>query len=138
MNRSEFQKLADLRAREAGVLLAAKCYDGAYYLAGYAVGCALKACIAKRTRRHDFPPPRSEVEACYTHDLTRLMKVAGLDKDFAAAEAADPVLSDSWDLVREWSEQARYARIARSRAINLIRAVIDAQHGVLPWSKTRW
>jgi hypothetical protein len=45
VNRAEFQKLADLRAREAGVLLAARCYDGAYYLAGYAVECALKACI---------------------------------------------------------------------------------------------
>jgi hypothetical protein len=50
VNRAEFQKLADLRAREAGVLLAAKCYDGAYYLAGYAVECALKECIARKTR----------------------------------------------------------------------------------------
>jgi HEPN domain-containing protein len=33
------------------VLLEAGLYAGAYYLAGYAVECALKACIAKKTAR---------------------------------------------------------------------------------------
>lgn len=36
MNRAKFRKLADVRVREAGVLPAAKCYDGAYDPAGYA------------------------------------------------------------------------------------------------------
>lgn len=138
MNRSEFQKLADLRAHEAGVLLAARCYDGAYYLAGYAVECALKACVARKTRRYDFPPPRNEVDACYTHDLARLLKAAGLDKDFAAARSADPVLSDNWDIVQQWSEQSRYVRISRSRSLDLNRAVNDPHHGVIAWLKTRW
>lgn len=30
-------------------------YDGAYYLSGYAVEWALKACIAKNVKRYDFP-----------------------------------------------------------------------------------
>ena len=46
MNRADFQRLADVRIDEAGVLLAAGRWSGAYYLAGYAVECALKACIA--------------------------------------------------------------------------------------------
>jgi hypothetical protein len=29
--------------------------DGAYYLAGYTVDCAIKASVAKRTQEHDFP-----------------------------------------------------------------------------------
>jgi len=33
-------------------------FDGAYYLAGYAVECALKACIAKGTQRFEFPDKR--------------------------------------------------------------------------------
>ena len=46
MNRSDFQQLADVRIDEAAVLFAQGKYDGAYYLAGYAVECGLKACIA--------------------------------------------------------------------------------------------
>src|SRR5205807_5441492 len=56
MNRADFHKLTEIRMREAKVLLDRKCDEGAYYLAGYAVECALKACIAKKTLAHDFPP----------------------------------------------------------------------------------
>ena len=55
MNRSDFQKLTELRITEARVLLESKCYEGTYYLIGYAVEFALKACIAKQTREYDFP-----------------------------------------------------------------------------------
>lgn len=37
------------------MLLTAGMPEGAYYLAGYAVECALKSCIARRTQEHDFP-----------------------------------------------------------------------------------
>ncbi len=50
MNRSDFQRLTRLRLDEAKVLLANERYQGAYYLIGYAVECALKACIAKQTK----------------------------------------------------------------------------------------
>jgi HEPN domain-containing protein len=49
MTRKDLQKLAAIRLKEAKLLLAANAPDGAYYLAGYAVECALKACIAKAT-----------------------------------------------------------------------------------------
>lgn len=54
--------------------------QGAYYLAGYAVECALKACIAKETKRHEFPPKRQYVHDVYTHDLNSLLRLTGLDK----------------------------------------------------------
>jgi HEPN domain-containing protein len=69
MNRADFQQLSELRLREAQALLAAGLPDGAYYLAGYAVECALKACIAKRTREHDFADKKL-VNDSHTHDLT--------------------------------------------------------------------
>lgn len=50
MFRKDFQDLAMVRVREAEMLLAAGLFDGAYYLAGLAVECALKACIAKATQ----------------------------------------------------------------------------------------
>jgi HEPN domain-containing protein len=47
--------LAEARLADAKVRLKNRRYDGAYYLAGYAIECALKACIAGRAKRHDFP-----------------------------------------------------------------------------------
>lgn len=55
MNRAEFQELAVIRLNDAKILLDNHRYDGAYYLTGYVVESALKACIANRTREYDFP-----------------------------------------------------------------------------------
>jgi len=54
VNKKILQALAEARVTDARTLLSAKRFDAAYYLAGYAVECALNACIAKRTNRHDF------------------------------------------------------------------------------------
>jgi hypothetical protein len=56
MNRNDFQQLADVRIDEALALLGQGKFDGAYYLAGYAVECGLKACIARLTSQDDYPP----------------------------------------------------------------------------------
>jgi hypothetical protein len=40
LKRKDFHRLADLRAKEAGVLAKSRNEAGAYYLAGYAVECA--------------------------------------------------------------------------------------------------
>ena len=53
MNRKDFQRLSALRLKEAKALLGY--FHGAYYLTGYAAECALKACIAKRTQKYNFP-----------------------------------------------------------------------------------
>jgi HEPN domain-containing protein len=55
VDRRDLQELSKVRLKEAKALLDLGLYDGAYYLAGYAVECALKAGIAKETRRHQFP-----------------------------------------------------------------------------------
>ena len=64
MNRNDFRELAGIRLGEAKVLLDSDRYDGAFYLADYAVECALKACISRLTRRFDFPPDRKSIETC--------------------------------------------------------------------------
>jgi len=69
MNRHDLRELALIRLREARVLLKNGNYEGAYYLCGYVVECGLKACIAKQTRRYDFPDKKT-VDESYTHDLT--------------------------------------------------------------------
>jgi hypothetical protein len=41
------------------------------------VECALKACIAKRTKRHDFPEKKTVMDS-HTHDPIELLGPAGL------------------------------------------------------------
>lgn len=69
--------MSEVRLAETKSLLKGRHYDGAYYLAGYVVECGLKACIAKKTKRYDFPNKRIAIDS-YTHDLNQLVRVAGL------------------------------------------------------------
>lgn len=81
MNRADLQRLADLRLAEACTLLGAEAFAGAYYLSGYAIECALKACVAKQIREFDFPEKRL-VDRSYTHDLVQLLEVSGVKAAF--------------------------------------------------------
>lgn len=143
MNRTDFQRLADLRIKEAKVLLAAQLPDGAYYLAGYAVECALKACIAKRTQQHEFPDKKL-VDKSHTHDVERLLDAAGLSEQLKNAVATNEELELDWETVREWSEQSRYDLFIGDptgglvTAQLLIEAVESENGGVLRWIKQSW
>ena len=137
MNRAELQRLAIQRLLDAKVLLAARRWSGAYYLAGYAVECALKACIAKLMKAEEFPD-RSFAEKCWTHNLPQLLSLAGLKDDLDTAARADLDLADNWSFVKEWNESSRYARATKAKAQNLYDAITDKKHGVLPWLKRRW
>ena len=108
MNRSSFQELAELRVKEAEVLLNQKFFDGAYYLLGYAVECAFKACIAKKTQQFDFPPDRKTVEAIYQHLPANLLKVSGLVNEHKLEIEANEAFANNWKVVQNWSEQFRY------------------------------
>jgi HEPN domain-containing protein len=67
LKRQDLRELALRRLKEAQVLFDGGCWAGAYYLAGYAVECALKACIAKGTERFEFPDQK-RVNSSYTLD----------------------------------------------------------------------
>jgi HEPN domain-containing protein len=138
VNRADFQQLANDRVADARVLLTAKRWAAAYYLAGYAVECALKACVITYLMRTDQFPERKFSEQCWTHSLTQLLGLAGLKADLASASAADPDLLDNWDAVKDWSEASRYVHTPKARAEELYDAVADRKHGVLPWIKTHW
>jgi HEPN domain-containing protein len=138
MNRLEFQQLAGVRVREAEALLAAGLWDGAYYLAGYAVECALKACIAKLTKAEDFPPKPEIVRDYYTHDINKLVRLAGLNTIRDAAFPKGSAGDLNWEIVKDWNEQSRYERRTQAQAEALVRAITDAADGVLPWIKRHW
>ena len=129
--------LSRVRAKEAEALLKLGLNDGAYYLAGYAVECALKACIAKGTRRHEFPD-KKKVEASHTHKLGELVNVANLEQARRDRLAADSEFERNWDLVKEWSEQSRYSRYSAADARALVAAVNNRRHGVIAWIRSHW
>jgi HEPN domain-containing protein len=138
MNRIDFQELAEVRIAEAEALFRQGKHDGAYYLAGYAVECALKACIARQTNQHDFPPKPDTVREYYSHKFKDLLKVAGLTDIHKADTLADPRFNANWLIVLQWSEQSRYERRSQPEAENMIAAITDANHGVRPWIKRYW
>jgi hypothetical protein len=139
VNRTDLQRLVKQRIREAKALLAAKCWPGAYYLAGYAVECALKSCILARVERTGFIfVDRKYAEKCWTHNLTTLAELADLQQDMDSRANADPDFYDAWLVVREWDETSRYSRKTRPEATQLYAAITDAKHGVLTWIKHHW
>jgi HEPN domain-containing protein len=137
MNRTDLRRLSALRAKEARVLLDNGCYDGAYYLIGYAVECGLKACIAKRTQRYDFLDKRT-VNESFTHNLEKLVQVIGLNGDLTIGSRRDPAFRINWGVAKDWDEQSRYSTWTRPESENLYRAVTDRRHGVLRWVKQHW
>ncbi len=118
-------------------MLKADLPDGAYYLAGYAVECALKACIAKGIKRHDFPD-RGKVNDSHTHNLKDLMRLANLEVARLEQARNSVAFRNNWDLVQQWSEQSRYQRHARVVAQALVEAVTDSKHGLITWIKRYW
>src|SRR5437764_79529 len=97
----DLEALADLRLAEAEALLqqVPPKPDGAYYLAGYAVECALKAVIAKMFNQHDFPEKHLVISA-YTHNINDLVEVAGLKGYRKIDSAVNPILGINWSLVQ--------------------------------------
>jgi ferritin-like metal-binding protein YciE len=118
--------------------LKAKHYAGAYYLLGYSIECALKACIAKQTRRHDFPDRELATKA-YVHNLEQLLKLAGLGPSLDADMAINKILEVNWAVVKDWKEIIRYTTlISAAEAKDLYSACTSRKNGVLPWIRVRW
>jgi HEPN domain-containing protein len=136
MNRGEFQKLARVRLREAKLLLAANAPDGAYYLAGYAVEFALKACIAKSTERHDFPD-KVRANRSHTHNVKELIDVAGL-KDAHKQAVREYEFYRRREIVIHWTEESRYQNNSVDDAQSLIEAIENRKYGILQWLKKHY
>ncbi len=137
MDRKDLQSLSRWRLLEAKALLRAGLPNGAYYLAGYSIECALKACIAKNTRRYDFPD-KKQVDASYTHNLRELRKLAGLERAFADLIRQDNIFKKNWELLELWSEGSRYKEHTSAEAEKLIEAIGARNHGVIRWIRLFW
>jgi len=135
MNRTDLQNLAEERLGDAEVSLANNRYGAAYYLAGYAVECGLKACIAKLTRAEDFYD-KNLARNIFKHDLEELANYARLDvKELGTA---DPAFAANWAQAKDWDEESRYATHTQQEAEQMIQAVQHPDHGVMQCIRRYW
>ena len=138
MKKNELQKITLIRIEEAKILLQNKFYSGAYYLAGYALECAIKACLSKQISRHYIPEKRFIMEV-YTHDLQKLIK---LDDNLSIAHTerlkSDQAFDINWSIVKDWNEHARYRQYDSKKAEELIKAITSTKGGILTWVQQYW
>lgn len=130
-DRDTFRQLAELRLTEAKLPYANGLASGAYYLAGYAVECALKAVIAAGFRANEIPD-KSPVNNIYTYNLKDLLNLAGLKSSLENDMNEVSELRESWATISKWSEHARYQIWTSGAATTMLEAV-GADKGLLQW-----
>jgi hypothetical protein len=139
VNRAQLRQLAEDRLLGAECLLAGGRWSGAYYLAGYAVECGLKACIMAYVEANGaIFQDKKFSEKCWTHDLEELLKLAGLKSAMDADAASSANLFGNWAVVQDWEETSRYAQKTQAEAQALYNAIANDPDGVLPWIRVRW
>lgn len=134
LNYSLCKKLASKRFAEAKLLKKGELNSGAYYLGGYVIEFALKACYCQKVKKGEFPPERSIYDKLYDHDLNKLLDVSGIKPDFYKEVKTNDDLQSAWDLIKDWSEKTRYAVFTRNDAESLIKSM----EIVFDWIKTKW
>ena len=140
MTRVEWQQLAERWLVDAKCMLDGHRWAAAYYVAGYAVECGLKACVLVRvaaTPEVIFGDKKFS-EKCWTHGLLELVKMANLEEARAADSEANPALGRNWLIAKDWSEKARYQTTSHQKAKKLYDAITDPANGVMPWIRIRW
>lgn len=139
MNRDDLKILAEARITDAEALLKAGRWAAAYYLLGYAVECALKACASRQFGLHEVPDKKI-VESFYTHQLRdKLLAISGVKDALAERATIDSDFRAKWNAVCDWEEAARYDHTMTEQAArDMFVAVTDPKSGVLPWLRTFW
>jgi hypothetical protein len=103
VTRLQWQQLAERWLVDAKAMLDAHRWAAAYYVAGYAVECGLKACVLARVAAaaEVIFEDRRFSEKCWTHNLLELVQLAGLEATRAADAAANPILYRNWLVVKD-------------------------------------
>lgn len=137
LNRFALQAAAEAKLADATLLHDHRRFSNAYYLAGYAVEIALKACIARQIVAETIPE-RSFVNEIFRHELKRLVNLAGLAGELRNRELRDAAFAANWATVADWRPDIRYTSVGRSAAEGMLSAVGDAAAGVVPWIRIYW
>jgi hypothetical protein len=131
--------MAEDRLLDSKALLDATRWAAAYYLAGYAVECGLKACVLALVEKTGviFDDPKYS-EKIRTHKLPELLKHADLEPQFGVARGSNPALDVNWGLVSGWSEESRYKPHSQQEAEQIYEAITNSPSGVMQWIRQHW
>ncbi len=129
---------AESRLEEGRVLLQNGQWTGSYYLTGFAVECALKACLARSVKEYDYPDKKF-VNEMYQHKLQKLVTLdAALWVALQDEMKNDPSLEVNWNTVKDWDDEKRYDTVQEQEARGLYGATADAASGVMQWIRGKW
>lgn len=137
LRKDELQALAQAKLDDAALLLVHDRASNAYYLAGYSVELALKACIASQIS-HNTIPDRDFVRNIYSHQFPQLIGLAGLSSELKRALSGNPNFAANWAISSEWLPEARYRSYTLFEAQTLVEAIADSDDGVLQWIRRFW
>jgi len=120
---------------------------GAYYLAGYAVECALKAYVillldarrpgqvatwSEAIRALQGAAPRVNVSGARGHSLKELLKASGLESQMDQ----DPAMQQNWGICSKWDYNERY-RPTFMTDRDAVAEFVDACVATYSWLKAR-
>lgn len=137
MDRQGLQALAQSKFDDAVFLFENERYSNSYYLFGYAVELGLKAKLSMNFAAQTIPD-RKFVNDIHTHELEKLVRLAGLDVVLREDRASSPAFDSYWSRAAEWSEQSRYVMIDQWSATRMYLAMTDQQDGVFSWLQKHW
>lgn len=137
MDRQALQRLAKLRNKEAVLLMKNKQYSGSYYLFGYVIECALKACIARSYVAETFPEKKKVLDS-HSHNLEQLLKIAQLDSQFQQDSKNNPDLEANWATVKDWNVTSRYETKTKREALDINQSINQRKNGMLVWVQQYW
>ena len=141
-SRTDIQKIALQKLKDAELLYDNGSYDNAFYMAGYCVELAFKARICKNVSIDNVFAPNSKYLRLFkTHDFEVLIVFSGLSDKLEEAKSLNFDFHENWAYICAWKEDCRYG-VSGSKtqvnALNLLDAIRHPTNGFLQWIKKYW
>ena len=136
IRKDQLVELSDAKLHDAKLLRNAGRSDNAYYLAGYAVELMLKAILSSQFKT-DTLPDKTLLKDIFIHDLAKLVRLSHLEDDLKARKDIDADFEGYWQIVLDWNEASRYGAQGLEKVNDLIEAIENPEHGVLPWLRSK-
>ncbi|HCC60045.1 MAG: hypothetical protein A2402_02450 [Candidatus Staskawiczbacteria bacterium RIFOXYC1_FULL_37_43] len=135
---ADLKIIAEDRLDDAKALYQARRYDGTAYLCGYVLEVALKARICKLLELDEYPCTGVFKQAFATHDLSVLLKLAGLEKEISLSKSKNYNLFIQWSMMISWNwdPEMRYRIMNKNKKEvgNMLVVLIN----IFKWLKNYW
>jgi len=137
LKRTDLQSIAQAKVDDAHLPFQNGRFSNSYYLAGYAIEIALKACIAAQISAETIPD-KDILRKVLNHEFPVLVGLAGLATALKEQQDSDSLFAANWAIVSEWKPDVRYESTDSTAAQQMLSALTDAASGVLQWIKLYW